>query len=143
MVCPPKISVTKTVQLSKVGDSVHYNIEVCNTGLITVNKGSVVDPFTPPGVDAAFGASLAPGACEAHGFDRTVLGGDPDPLVNTVAATYTGGPGPMTATASARRHRLFQPGVDVTKSCAPQVQVGEDEVCTIHITNTSSTDSPA
>ena len=44
VVCQPQITVTKVAdELSKVGDSVHYTIEVCNTGLISVNKTSVVD----------------------------------------------------------------------------------------------------
>jgi uncharacterized repeat protein (TIGR01451 family) len=134
--------VTKVAdELSKVGDPVHYTIEVCNTGLILVNKTSVNDSLIA-GVDAAFGATLAPGACESHDFDRTVVAGDLDPLVNTVTATYTAGV--QTATASAQDEtNLFQPSVDVTKSCSPDpVTIGAVETCVIDISNTSSADSP-
>ena len=143
VVCKPQITVTKVAdELSKVGDPVHYTIKVCNTGLIPVNKTSVIDSLIA-GVNAAFGASLAPGACESHGFNRTVLASDPDPLVNTVTATYTAGVQTATAFASDSTN-LFRPGVDVTKSCVPgQIQIGQTEVCTIHITNTSSADAPA
>ena len=139
----PKITVTKTADtLSKVTDPVNYTIKVCNTGFVTVTKTSVIDTLIP-GVNAAFGATLAPGACETENFTRTVVAGDPDPLVNTVTAIYTAGAqttGPVTATATTN---LFQPSVDVTKNCTPDpIQVGQTEVCTIVVTNTSSTDTP-
>ena len=142
VVCKPTITVTKTADaLSKVTDPVNYTITVCNTGLIPVTKTSVVDPLIP-GVDAAFGATLAPGACETENFSRVVAAGDPDPLVNTVTATYTAGVQTATATANASTN-LFQPAVGVTKSCAPDpVTVGAVVTCTIVVTNTSSADSP-
>ena len=38
---------------------------------------------------------------------------------------------------------LFQPGVGVTKTCSPDpIEVGEAELCTIVVTNTSSDDTP-
>ena len=49
---------------------------------------------------------------------RDVAEGDPDPLVNTVTATYTAGTLKATAEASDSTN-LFQPGVGVTKNCAP------------------------
>ena len=50
----------------------------------------------------------------------------------------------QSATATARQHtNLFQPGVDVTKSCSPDpITVGAVETCVIGISNTSSADSP-
>ena len=73
---------------------------------------------------------------------RTVLDTDPDPLENTVTATYSGDVSSDTATASATTE-LFQPGVSVTKSCSPDpVVVGGVVSCTIVVTNTSSADSP-
>jgi hypothetical protein len=73
---------------------------------------------------------------------RTVLAGDPDPLTNTVTANYSGAVVTATATASASTE-LFQPGVDVTKSCTPDpIEVSDDETCTIVVTNTGSADSP-
>ena len=76
------------------------------------------------------------------------LAGDPDPLPNTVTATYTARTGTPfessdTDTASASTN-LFQPGVDVTKTCTPNpVLVGEAVTCTIVVTDTSSDDGPA
>ncbi len=118
VVCPPEITVTKVAdELSKVGDPVNYTITVCNTGDITVTKTSVIDTLIPA-VNAAFGATLAPGVCEIENFSRTVVAGDPDPLLNTVTATYTAGVQSVTASANDSTN-LFQPRVAVTKSCSP------------------------
>ena len=142
VICRPSISVTKVADtLSKVGDPVNYTIEVCNTGAITVTKTSVTDSLIAD-VNAAFGATLTAGQCESHVFTRTVAAGDPDPLVNTVTADYTAGIQTAHAEASATTN-LFQPAVDVTKTCGPNpTQVGMPELCQIVITNTSSSDAP-
>ncbi len=118
VLCPPSISVRKTADdLGKITDPVNYTIEVCNTGVIPVTKVSVTDPLIP-GVDAAFEPALAPGACEIEPFQRVVEDTDPDPLINTVTAIYSAGAQQATASASATTE-LFQPSVDVTKSCSP------------------------
>ena len=142
VVCPPTITVTKVAdELSKVGDPVSYTIEVCNTGLVTVDRESVIDSLIGDITDE-FLATLAPGACDEVVLSRDVVEGDPDPLENTVTATYTAGVQTATAEASDTTN-LFQPSVGVTKSCAPDpIQVGEDELCTIVVTNTSSADTP-
>ena len=142
VVCPPTISVTKTADtLSKVGDPVDYSITVCNTGLITVTKQSVIDSLIGD-ITGLFGATLAPGACETAPVTRTVVAGDPDPLINTVTATYTAGVQSVTETSQATTE-LFQPAVDVTKSCSPDpVTIGAVETCVIGVANTSSADSP-
>ena len=144
VVCRPTISVTKTADtFSKVGDPVDYSITVCNTGLITVTKESVIDSLIGDITAQFAAATLAPGACDTANPTRTVLAGDPDPLVNTATATYTAGVQSATASATASTD-LFVPGVDVTKTCVPStVQVGENEVCTIVVTDTSSSDAPA
>jgi hypothetical protein len=76
-----------------------------------------------------------------------VLATDPNPLVNTVSATYgTTGPNgeALADTETATAHTdLFYPSVGVTKSCGPaQVEVGQNEQCTIVITNTSAGTTP-
>jgi uncharacterized repeat protein (TIGR01451 family) len=147
VICPAHITITKTAtQLSKVGDSVTYSFQICNVGDATVNRGSVTDTLLGD-LTTSFPATLAPGQCVMVQQTRTVAAGDPDPLVNTVTATYTSGSGiflttdTKTATASTN---LFQPSVGVTKSCAPDpVVVGGVETCTIVVTNTSSADAPA
>jgi hypothetical protein len=128
-----------------VGDSVTYSFEICNVGDVTVNKGTVTDTLLGD-LTASFPDTLAPGACVPVAQTRTVLATDPDPLSNTVTATYTSGSGVFatsdTATATASTN-LFQPGVGVSKSCTPDpVVVGGVETCTIVVTNTSSADAP-
>ena len=89
-----------------------------------------------------FGATLAPDTCDEVVVSRTCSPGDPDPLVNTVTATYTAGIQTATAEASDTTN-LFQPAVGVTKTCSPDpIEVGEAELCTIVVTNTSSDDTP-
>ena len=142
VLCPASIEVTKTASpLSKVTDPVDYTIQVCNTSLIPVTKTSVIDTLIPA-VDAAFGPTLAAGACETEAFSRIVQAGDPDPLINTVTAIYTAGLQTATDTASATTN-LFVPGVDVSKSCSPKPnEVGGTSTCVITVANTSSNDSP-
>ena len=142
MIVHPAISVSKTAsEQSKIGDDVTYVIEICNTGTVSVTRTSVDDSLMGD-ISGSFDATLAPGACSSATLTRTVVAGDPDPLVNTVTAVYSGIGEAATAKATADTD-LFQPGVDVTKDCGPaQVQVGDNEICTIHVTNTSSADSP-
>ena len=147
IVCPADIEITKTAdELSKVGDPVTYTFEICNVGDVTVNRDSVIDTLLGD-ISASFPATLAAGACATVTSDRTVAAGDPDPLRNTVTAVYTSGGGIFTtsdtATASATTE-LFQPGVSVTKDCAPDpVDIGGVVSCTIVVTNDSSPDAPA
>ncbi len=68
----PTITVTKTADtVSKVGDPVNYTIEVCNTGLVTVTKQSVIDSLLGD-ISASFDDTLAPGACDSATVSRTV-----------------------------------------------------------------------
>ncbi len=138
MLAPSEITVTKTAdELSKVGDPVTYTIEICNDDGVTLNRDSVTDSLLGD-IAALFPATLAPGACAEAEVERTVLDTDPDPLVNTVTATYSGLGSSDTATASATTE-LFQPGVSVTKDCSPDpVVVGGVVTCTIVVTNDSS-----
>ena len=139
----PAITLTKTAdELSKVGDPVTYTFVICNGGDITVNRGSVTDTVLGD-LTAFFPATLTPGQCVTVVRTRTVAPGDLDPLVNTVTATYSAAAQTATATATDSTN-LFQPSVDVTKSCGPDpIVVGQAELCTIVVTNTSSADSPA
>lgn len=143
IICPADISITKTAdELSKAGDDVTYTFEICNLGDATVNRDSVNDTLLGDITDS-FPPSLAPGECATVVLQRTVLDTDPDPLPNTVTAVYTSGATSDTATASASTE-LFQPGVSVSKSCAPDpIDIGAVETCTIVVTNTGSADSPA
>ena len=146
VVCPPEITVTKTVsELSKVGDDVTYMIEVCNVGSVAATRDSVDDTLLGD-ISDSFSDTLAPDTCEDVELTRTVLATDPDPLVNTVTATYSvdSFQPPLTDTATATATtNLFESGVEVAKSCAPDpVAVGAVLTCTIVVTNTSSDDAP-
>jgi uncharacterized repeat protein (TIGR01451 family) len=147
VVCRPDISVTKTASpFSKVGDPVTYTITVCNDGLVAVTQDSVDDSLLGD-ISGDFPETLQPGECSPDvTLTRMVEEDDPDPLVNTVTATYSAGIGDFaasdTATATATTN-LFTPDVDVTKDCAPNpLEVGDVVTCTIVITNTSSDDTP-
>ena len=139
----PEITITKTAdELSKVGDPVTYTFVICNVGDITVNRGSVTDTVLGD-LTAFFPATLTPDQCATVVRTRTVAPGDLDPLVNTVTAVYSAGAQTDTATATDSTN-LFQPSVDVTKSCSPNPnEVGGVSTCTIVVSNTSSADSPA
>ena len=140
-VVTPAITVEKTADptLSKAGDSVDYTITVCNTGDVDLTKTSVTDTLIP-GVDAAFGFSLAVAACETESFTRTVQPGDPDPLVNTVTAIYHdligGAQGTVTDSDDASVD-LVHPAIDVTKTADPTTSKAGDSVdYTIEVCNT-------
>jgi hypothetical protein len=143
IIVTPSITVTKTAdELSKPTDPVAYTITVCNTGTFPVSPTSVIDSLVGD-ITGNF-VALNSGDCQTYSYQRTALSTDPDPLINSVTATY-GNAGGATATATATAStNLFYPGVDVTKQCQPDpVTVGQSLVCTIHVTNTSSADSPA
>jgi uncharacterized repeat protein (TIGR01451 family) len=141
----PDVSIQKTADaLSKVGDPVDFHITVTNTG------SSDSPPITCTLTDSLLGinktiTSLAVGASDVTDASRTTQAGDPDPLVNTASVTCTVDGfgnvlGPKSTESSTN---LFQPSVDVAKTCQPpSVQVGQTITYTCTITNTSSSDSP-
>ncbi len=93
IVCPSEITISKTTdELSKVGDSITYTFEICNVGDVTVNRGTVIDTLLGD-ISTFFPATLTPGECVVVERTRPVAAGDPDPLGNTVTATYTSGSG--------------------------------------------------
>ena len=68
------ITVTKVAdELSKVGDPVNYTITVCNTGLVAVDRESVIDSLIGDITDE-FLATLAPGACDEVVLSRASSG---------------------------------------------------------------------
>ena len=148
------IDVDKTGDsLSKVGDPASYTVTITNTGVVAMFKQDIVDSLMGnitaqniPGVTSTCGASLAPQASCTITYSRTVLQGDPDPLLNTVTATYN----PLanltgTAITDTDSHvvNLFQPQVQVVKTADPlSAVVGQSINYTFTITNLSSSDSP-
>ncbi|TLM80331.1 MAG: DUF11 domain-containing protein, partial [Actinobacteria bacterium] len=63
-----------------VGDNITYTIVVTNTGNNVLNNVIVTDPMFP--LTRSLG-SLASGESTSFTVSRTILAGDPDPLVNT------------------------------------------------------------
>ena len=160
------IEVTKTGDtLSKVGDPVDYTVTIHNTGHTTLFKDDISDSLLgdiavngtnvdPNGyvLSNNCGASLTKDDNAAGGTDectitlrRTVQGGDPDPLPNTVTIVYrehvdfTGQAFNRTASHEVN---LFQPSIDLEKTGPELSKVGDEVTYTVTIENTSSSDSP-
>jgi uncharacterized repeat protein (TIGR01451 family) len=149
------LDVTKTGDtLGKIGDEVSYSITITNTGVITLYKKSIVDDVLgdlTDGTNAVIdssdcGASLAPSASCTITASYLITGSDPDPLVNTVVATYNSKSdltGQDVAESDDHSVNLFQPAVQVDKSVAPELsKIGDDVTYSFTITNNSSSDSP-
>jgi uncharacterized repeat protein (TIGR01451 family) len=91
---PTGIDVTKTCPArASVDDRITYRITVRNSGQEVLNTVAVTDTLLGK---LTFPASLTVGQSVTETVNRTVLQGDPDPLVNTVTATAIGA---TTATA--------------------------------------------
>lgn len=134
-----QIEVTKTATptKSKVGDTVTYTINICNTGNTTMERVSVNDTLLGD-ITNSFQESLASGVCDTVTIDRVVTASDPDPLENTVTANYTTSlTGSDTATVN-----LFKPSVKITKIGPNYSKVGDKITYTYTIENTSSSDTP-
>jgi len=142
-VVDPSIDVIKEadVDVSKVGDTINYTITVINDGDWPIVPQSVIDNVLGD-LSASFTNTLAPAESESHSFPYIVQGGDPDPLVNTVVATYltqdfdaaiVGATVSDTATDSVD---LVVVCIEIDKTVEPQVsKVGDEVVYTICINN--------
>jgi uncharacterized repeat protein (TIGR01451 family) len=153
----PCIDVTKTpdTELSKIGDTVYYEICVtnCSTGNealcdLTLTNVQVEDTLLGPITFDPPISELAVGESRCVTVSREVQEGDPDPLVNTVTASgemYDPGavdtPVVVTDEDSASVN-LFQPCLEVTKECTPTASVGGNVHYTITLNNCSSVDTP-
>ena len=155
------LSVQKTGDtLSKVGDSVDYNITITNTGMATLYKDdiddSLVGDITINGVnqDTAIdyvtncGVSLAPGASCTITYSRLITADDVTPVENIVNVNYNSSPqlnGQGISFEVADNHdvELFVPGVTVTKTGDLLSTVGDPVDYVFTVTNTSTNNSPA
>src|SRR5262249_30570973 len=129
--------------LSKVGDSVTYQLTVQNTGGLPLFLRNVTDtllgnivvngvpqaPVSPvTGINASgcLGGNnpLQPGASCTVQVTRTVQAGDPDPTPSTTTFVYnsksdfTGAP---VSVSAANTVNLFQPSATLTKTASPTV----------------------
>ena len=146
----PSVTIDKSGDtLGKIGDPAHYSFTITNTStenapdlILATITDDVIGDLKALALDADCG-TLAPGASCSFGVDRTVVAGDPDPLVNRVDVLYhpEGFPNDITA-FDTHSLNLFQPSVTVTKEGPANVTVGQPLTYTFTITNTSSNDSP-
>ncbi len=145
----PCVSVDKTGDtLSKIGDDVNYNVTVTNCSSAdspNLILDSIIDSLKNlSGLIPAACNSLAPAASCNFSYTRTVLAGDPDPVVNTVTVHYhpAGFPNDITA-SDGHSVNLFQPAVDVDKTGDTLSKVGDEVDYAITLSNNSSADTPA
>ena len=137
----PSIDITKTADgpISKVGDTINYEICVTNTGDVALHNLTVTDTLMGD-LSASYADSLAPGASECHTFSRTVQPGDPDPLPNTVTvhANPVGLSNDITDSDTATVD-LVQPGIEITKTADTEIsKVGDTVNYEICVTNTGN-----
>ena len=146
----PGVTIEKTGDtLGKIGDPAHYHFKITNTSsedspdlLLATISDDVVGDLKDAALAADCG-TLAPGASCEFDAQRTVVAGDPDPLVNRVDVLYhpEGFPNDITA-FDTHSLNLFQPSVTVTKAGPATVTVGQPLTYTFTIHNTSSEDAP-
>ncbi len=152
--CTPQCTVHKSVTptTSKVGDSVTYSLgPICNTGTCPLDFVSCNDTVTGnclTELTNACGTTLAVGACcvpPAPGTpfatkSHTIGATDPDPLVNTITVSCSGGGATASCSASATVD-LVHPNFTVSKVCDPHnYQVGQPLTWTVDLTNTGDVD---
>jgi uncharacterized repeat protein (TIGR01451 family) len=138
----PAIAVAKTGDaLSKVGDPVAYTITLSN------NSSPDTPALTCTATDILLGGTVFNGVLPLGDTvlneSRTVMEGDPDPLVNTVTMTCSLEAFPNVLSGSASHStNLFQPGVEVIKTGPATAVRGETITYNFTINNLSSDDSP-
>ncbi len=145
-----RIDVSKTgPSISKVGDTPTYTYTITNHSIATMYLQSVTDNVIgnlQTQAEAANCGTLVPQASCTFTATYTVLVTDPNPLVNTVTATYndqqsfTGNQVTGTAEFSVP---LFAPSVSVAKTGTSLAMVGETATYNFTISNDGSANSPA
>ncbi|MEA3423695.1 MAG: hypothetical protein U9Q80_07880, partial [Bacillota bacterium] len=139
----PGVMIVKTGdELSKVGDDIHYEITVTNTGSSDSPAISGTVDDSDIGFSGAF-SGLAYGQSISFYPVYTVKSGDNDPFTNTayVTASPDGFPN-ILEDASSWTTELFQPGIMIDKTGDLKGKVGDPVSYTITVTNTSSDDTP-
>ena len=137
----PGLEITKEAdtEVSKVGDTINYMVEVTNTGDVHLEV-VVTDSL----VGELFNDILAASDSETFEYPYVVQEGDPDPLVNNATAVgtleYLGLPNIIEAAASLELD-LVEPCIDIEKTCDPSTgAVGDIITYTIIIANTGDVD---
>ena len=141
----PAIRIDKSGDtVSKVGDVVNYTFTISNNSSTdtTALTCTVTDSLLGP-TPTIFGPAVLPPGNTVVNRSRTVLQGDPDPLVNTATMTCTvaGFPNVLT-TSDSHSVNVFTPAVQVVKSGPATGTAGETITYSFEITNQSSADGP-
>ena len=144
-----KVEVEKTgPEQSKIGDDVTYHFNVTNTGVTTLFMLNITDnvigDLTGNGAAASCGSLNASDSC-AFDVNYTVMGGDPDPLNNTVTVNYNpvaNFTGVNLSDSDDHSLNLFQPNVTLSKTGDEISKVGDTINYIINVTNTSSDGTP-
>lgn len=146
----PAVTIDKSGDsLSKETDAANYTFTITNMSsedspnltLASISDnviGDLLSQATAAGCDVLIYNEVC-----SFSVSRTVLSGDPDPLVNTVNVLYhpVGFPNNITA-SDGHSVNLFQPSVSIEKSGDALSKIGDDVTYHFKITNTSSNDSP-
>ena len=140
----PSVMIDKTgdTTLSKVGDTVNYEIKVTN-GSSADSPDLICDVTDTLLGTLADDITLEPGDVETFTPSRVVEANDPDPLVNTasVDCKVDGFPNEL-SDSDDHSVNLFQPSVMIEKMGTELSKIGDPVDYTIKVTNTSSADSP-
>src|SRR5262249_28595947 len=129
----PGLDILKTVtsvedvnanSLTDAGDIIHYNVEVKNTGNMTLTNVNVSDPLT--GDTLATGITMAPGADNNYATSYTIAQSDIDnngnpagsgKIVNTAfAGSDQTGQAEASITSIATQDVTVQPDLSITKT---------------------------
>lgn len=147
--------------LSKVGDTVSYKVEVENDGALPISKNAITDSLVGDLTDGSNGAimkfencgdSLDAGEICTIEYDYTVPQGAASPLKNTVTAEYLFGTDTASDTSS-HDVDLFSPNVTLDKQVSDgaggfndgpaQILQGDSVTYRLIVSNTSSSNTPA
>ncbi|MFU8827357.1 MAG: hypothetical protein ACNA70_07680 [Brevefilum sp.] len=139
----PDIEIIKTGDpLSKVGDTINYEITVTNTS--SMGTPDLYCNITDPLMALDTHVTLATGASTTLYPTYVVQGGDPDPLPNTasVSCTYVGDSVVQATDSDDHSVNLFQPAIALTKTGDELSKIGDLVDYTITLYNNSSMDTP-
>jgi uncharacterized repeat protein (TIGR01451 family) len=140
----PSVKIEKTGDaLSKVGDTVNYEIKVTNTSSADSPNLSCDIKDATVGVDKQ-NVELAPGGTDTTNVPFVIPVGADDPFVNTasVDCDVDGFPNQLATQTASHSVNLFQPSVQVVKTGPSEAVEGDTITYNYTITNNGSADSP-
>lgn len=136
----PAIDVSKSCTAAvKIGEDITYSITVTNTGDEPLEDVTVNDTILGD-VSGDFPDTLAVGQSVTETFTYTVTSSDTDPVHNVVTAAGIGVDSEETVSDqdSCDTDVIHEPGIDVSKSCTLEAEVGDEVTWSITVTNTGN-----